>query len=101
MPWRFRKSVRVGRFFRINLSKGGVGYSAGVPGTGLSWYQGPRSEVSPGCVLGLVVAAALGLVVVWGGCGGKDWSGERKSSGSASDRARYDHARQVERDAAR
>lgn len=32
MGWRFRKSISLGRFFRINLSKKGVGASVGVPG---------------------------------------------------------------------
>lgn len=32
MGLRYRKSIRVGKYFRINVSKSGVGYSFGVPG---------------------------------------------------------------------
>lgn len=32
MGWSFRKSIRVGKHFRINLSKSGVGFSTGVKG---------------------------------------------------------------------
>ena len=32
MGIRYRKSIRLGGGFRINLSKSGVGYSWGVPG---------------------------------------------------------------------
>lgn len=32
MSLRFRKSIRIGKFARINTSKSGVGASAGVPG---------------------------------------------------------------------
>lgn len=33
MGFRFRKSIPIGKHFRINLSKSGVGYSWGVKGT--------------------------------------------------------------------
>ena len=32
MGFRFRKSIPIGKHFRINLSKSGVGYSWGVKG---------------------------------------------------------------------
>ena len=32
MGFRFRKSIKLGGGFRINLSKSGIGYSWGVPG---------------------------------------------------------------------
>ena len=32
MGFRFRKSIPIGKHFRINLSKSGVGYSCGVKG---------------------------------------------------------------------
>lgn len=57
MGFRFSKSIRLGKFLRLNLSKSGIGLSAGVkgarlslgkrgaratfslPGTGLSWSK--------------------------------------------------------------
>ena len=58
MGWRFRKVINFGGLFRLNLSKGGIGWSvgakgirygesptgqkhisAGIPKTGVYWYQ--------------------------------------------------------------
>ncbi|HHW01568.1 MAG TPA: DUF4236 domain-containing protein [Thermoanaerobacterales bacterium] len=36
MGWRFRKSIGIGKFFRVNLSKSGIGFSVGVPGYRIS-----------------------------------------------------------------
>ena len=36
MGLRFRKSINIGKFLRINFSKSGIGYSVGVPGARLS-----------------------------------------------------------------
>lgn len=62
MPIRFGKSIRLGKNFRLNLSKGGIGASVGVgglrvgtgprgnrisatvPGTGLSYYKTTKSS---------------------------------------------------------
>lgn len=65
MGFRFRKSINLGKHFRINLSKNGVGYSYGVkgyrrtisadgkkkdtytlPGTGISYTSSPKSQYS-------------------------------------------------------
>lgn len=32
MGWRFRKSIKLGGGFRVNISRSGVGYSWGIPG---------------------------------------------------------------------
>lgn len=42
MGWRFRRSIGLGKFLRINLSKGGLGVSAGVPGARVG--IGPRGR---------------------------------------------------------
>jgi hypothetical protein len=69
MGFRFRKSVRIGKGFRVNFSKGGVGFSAGIPGTGLSWgtsprprKDGPKAAVSCGGCLGYI---AIGMVILF------------------------------------
>ena len=36
MGLRFRKSISIGKFFRINFSKSGIGYSFGIPGARIS-----------------------------------------------------------------
>lgn len=36
MAWRFRKSISLGKFARISLSRSGVGFSVGVPGMRVS-----------------------------------------------------------------
>ena len=36
MGLRFRKSINIGKFFRINFSKSGIGYSFGIPGARIS-----------------------------------------------------------------
>ena len=43
MGWRIRKSIGIGKLFRINLSKSGIGFSAGVPGCRVS--VGPDKKV--------------------------------------------------------
>ena len=37
MGFRFRKSIKLGKGVRLNLSKRGVGMSFGIPGTGISY----------------------------------------------------------------
>ncbi len=81
MGWSYRKSFKAGPF-RVNVSKSGVGYSAGsrgfrtgvrtsgrrytsmsVPGTGLR-YTKTAAKGSSGC---LVLIAGWALVVVLAG----------------------------------
>ena len=52
MGWFFRRSIRIGPFLRLNLTKGGVGFSVGVPGarvsvgpTGRTMFTGGRAGV--------------------------------------------------------
>jgi hypothetical protein len=77
MGFRFRQAFRLGRFLRVNLSKGGASVSAGrpgatlnvgpggpkasvgIPGTGLSHER----RVGRGGCLGLL-AAATGLAAL-------------------------------------
>lgn len=40
MGFRFHKSIGLGKFLRLNISKSGIGFSAGIPGLRLS--TGPR-----------------------------------------------------------
>ena len=87
MAFRFRKSIRLGKFARINISKTGIGASAGmpgarvgvsrrgayksvgIPGTGVSdfsYIKGTRTKSSTkrgGC-LGCAAPVALLLVAV-------------------------------------
>lgn len=39
MGWNFRKSIRIGKGFRINLNKKSISVSTSIPGTGLSYTQ--------------------------------------------------------------
>jgi len=89
MGWRFQRSVRILPGLRVNLSKGGVGFStgvrglragvdsrgrkyasAGIPGTGLSWRQysskkpSRASSVAIVLLAGILGIAALVLLVV-------------------------------------
>lgn len=41
MGWQFRKSINLGKGFRLNISKSGIGLSGGVKGARVS--VGPRS----------------------------------------------------------
>lgn len=75
MGLRFRKTIRVGKFFRINLSKSGVGASAGIPGTGLSYGVSPKRSRSKngnggaeggGC-FSLIIKSALLILLVLAG----------------------------------
>ncbi len=43
MGWRLRKSVGIGKLFRLNLSKSGLGFSLGIPGFRVS--VGPDKKV--------------------------------------------------------
>ncbi|MBQ9245787.1 DUF4236 domain-containing protein [bacterium] len=36
MGLRFRKSISIGKLFRVNFSKSGIGYSFGIPGARIS-----------------------------------------------------------------
>ena len=88
MGFYFRRSVNLGPF-RVNLSRGGVGWSVGgrgfrtgrsgggrkyttisIPGTGVGYRASPRN----GCLLALVIIplalaviplAALGTLALW------------------------------------
>ena len=80
MGVRFRQTLRLGRLFRVNLSKGGVSVSAGrpgatvntgpkgtkvtvgLPGTGMSYDQ----RVGRGGCLGLALAAATAAALLIG-----------------------------------
>lgn len=70
MGWRFNKSLRIGKAFRINLSKGGVGWSAGIPGTGLRFVQPPgrvgkSTDRRPNALTGCLSKLALGVLLVF------------------------------------
>jgi hypothetical protein len=67
MGWRFRKSFRLTKGLHLNVSRSGVGMSAGVPGSGL-WWQSPRlrlrgRDAGPstggGCGCGCLIALAV------------------------------------------
>ena len=46
MAWRFRKSIGLGKFARINLSRRGIGISAGIPGARVGMgTRGPYTSV--------------------------------------------------------
>lgn len=87
MGFRFRKSLNLGKHFRINLSKNGVGYSVGtkgvrlshgadgkdrlttsIPGTGLSSTQtlhsSRKKSKSPGCLTVFLVPAGLVALIL-------------------------------------
>lgn len=90
MGFRFQRSIKLFPGLKINLSKSGIGWSAGVrgahtgvdakgrrytsvgiPGTGLSWRETQHSGHRParksgamrGFLLGLIVAGAVALLV--------------------------------------
>ncbi|GMA52006.1 hypothetical protein GCM10025857_68290 [Alicyclobacillus contaminans] len=42
MGWVFRKCIRIGKMFRINISKRGVGYSVGLGG--VRYSKGPSGK---------------------------------------------------------
>lgn len=48
MGFRYRKSIRVGKYFRINVSKSGVGYSFGVPGARITHSPNGRVTTTVG-----------------------------------------------------
>jgi len=48
MGFRYRKSIRVGKFFRINVSKSGIGYSFGVPGARVTHSANGRVTTTVG-----------------------------------------------------
>jgi hypothetical protein len=82
--FRFRKSIPLGKFFRINLSKTGTSLSAGrpgttvnvrkdrvdgtvgIPGSGLSYKERLANR---GCasvfVFALMLSSALAGVIIW------------------------------------
>ena len=84
--FRFRKTIPLGKFFRINLSKTGTSLSAGrpgatinvrkdrvdgtvgIPGSGLSYKE---RLLNRGCasvfVLALMLASALAGIFAWAG----------------------------------
>src|SRR4051794_23566114 len=64
MGWRFRKTIHVGKFFRINLSKSGVGWSAGIPGTGVSYGVSPRRWTDGSWLYGCLILGAVGVVAL-------------------------------------
>ena len=81
MGWSFRKSINLGNGFRVNLSKGGVGFSFGTRGarvsvgprgTGVSGGWGPfryQKQVSAQTGMGLMgTPATPGTTGCAGGC---------------------------------
>lgn len=48
MGFRYRKSIRVGKYFRINVSRSGVGYSFGVPGARITHSPNGRVTTTVG-----------------------------------------------------
>lgn len=48
MGFRYRKSIRVGKYFRINVSKSGIGYSFGVPGARITHSANGRVTTTVG-----------------------------------------------------
>ncbi len=50
MGWFFRKSWNIGKLFRVNLSKRGIGYSVGLPGFRIG--TGPRGDYVSGGIPG-------------------------------------------------
>lgn len=48
MGLRYRKSIKVGKFFRINVSKSGIGYSIGVPGARYTVSANGRRTITAG-----------------------------------------------------
>jgi hypothetical protein len=81
--FRFRKTIPLGKFFRINISKGGASVSAGrpgatinirkdrvdgtvgIPGSGLSYKERLSNR---GCASVVLFVLALGaLLAVWAG----------------------------------
>lgn len=72
MWFRVRKRFKIGKFFRINLSKSGIGYSTGIPGTGVSWgvspsrrrVTGPKGHYSACSCSGCLILVAAGFVVL-------------------------------------
>lgn len=72
MGFRFRQTLRLGRFLRINFSKGGASASVGRPGATLNiGRQGPKVTVgAPGTGMSYdrkVGRGCLGLLVLAGG----------------------------------
>ena len=82
--FRFRKTIPLGRLFRLNVSKTGASLSAGrpgatinvrgdrvdgtvgIPGSGLSYKQRLSGRGCASVFVGvLVLAAALGAVAAW------------------------------------
>ena len=83
MAWRPRKSIRLGKGVRINISKKGIGGSAGIPGIfsvgvgsdgrkrasvgrGLARqeFSGGKSDSSGcGCLILILIGAAIGFVI--------------------------------------
>lgn len=48
MGFRYRKSIGVGKYFRINVSKSGIGYSFGVPGARITHSANGRVTTTVG-----------------------------------------------------
>jgi hypothetical protein len=74
MGWRFRKSIRVGKGININLSNRGVGWSAGIPGSGLRYVFTPGRGAKQGWA-----AVAMSLVGIILFLGWLAWSGLRST----------------------
>lgn len=101
MGFRFRKSIPLFKGARVNLSRGGVGFSFGIPGTGLSWGYSPRrrkarpDEVPAGCGCLLILFCGLAFACVGSwltgprGGGGSDWRTEQAHA------ARLAHSRSL------
>ena len=48
MGFRYRKSIGAGKYFRINVSKSGIGYSFGVPGVRITHSANGRVTTTVG-----------------------------------------------------
>jgi hypothetical protein len=65
MGFRIRKSIPIGKFFRINLSRRGIGSSVTIPGTGLSWVSSPgRGRAAKGCEKQVGLFGCLSRIVM-------------------------------------
>jgi hypothetical protein len=66
MGLRFNKTIKVGKGVNVNLSKRGVSWSFGIPGTGVRWSSGHgKAAMSAGAIVALVVFAGLYFVWQW------------------------------------
>jgi uncharacterized protein HemX len=66
MGLRFQKTIKVGKGVNVNLSKRGVSWSLGIPGTGVRWSSGHgKAAMSAGAIVALAVFAGLYFAWQW------------------------------------